>query len=113
MPKAICQTNTESKIGIRLNDANLGCAHVHGVRATKRKAVLPIGRTARLACQIEAMRGECCKAAHLLTEQTPLNEDELEECARLDDALTEAHRLLKSTVARIIMSRLKRRSQTS
>lgn len=83
------------------------------MRATKRKAVLPIGRTARLACQIEAMRSECCKAANVLVEQTPLNEEELEECARLDEALAAAHRLLKSTVAQIIMSRLKRRSQTS
>jgi hypothetical protein len=77
----------------------------------KTKAVLPIGRTARIACQIEAMRADCCKAAATLSDQVPLNEAELEECARLDDALAKAQHLLKATVARIIMSRLKRRSR--
>lgn len=80
-------------------------------KANKAKAVLPIGRTARLASQIEAMRADCCKAAAILGEQTPVDEAELEECARLDDALAEAHARLKSTLGRIIMSRLKRRSQ--
>ena len=42
-----------------------------------------------------------------------LNEEELEECARLDDALAEAQRLLKSTVAGVMISRLKRRSRMS
>lgn len=84
-----------------------------GVRskARKTKVVLPIGRTARLACQIDAMRAECCKAAQTLAEEKVINELELEECARLDDALAQAHNLLKRTVARIIMSRLRRRSR--
>jgi hypothetical protein len=81
------------------------------VNAKKTKAVLPIGRTARLACQLDTMREECCKAAAILAAQTPLNESELEECARLDDALAQAQFLLKSTVARVIYSRLKRRSR--
>jgi hypothetical protein len=81
------------------------------VRITKNKAVLPIGRTARIACQIEAMRAECCKAAEVLVNQDPVNEMELEECARLDDVLDQAQRLLKSSVAHIIISRLKRRSR--
>ena len=57
------------------------------------------------------MRAECCAAAHLLTSETPLNEAELEECAELDDALAEAQRVLKSTVAGVMISRLKRRSR--
>jgi hypothetical protein len=72
---------------------------------------LPIGRTARIACQIEAMRADCCKAAQILTGRKTLDESELEECARLDDALAEAQMLLKAAVARIILSRLKRRSR--
>ena len=80
-------------------------------KAKKNKIVLPIGRTARIACQIEAMRADCCKAAAALAEQYPVDESELDECARLDDALSEAHQLLKSTLTRIIMSRLKRRSR--
>ena len=82
------------------------------VRATKGRTVLPIGRSARIAQQIEIIRAECCKAAEALMNRGPVDEDELEECARLDDALAEAHRQLKSTVAGIIISRLKRRSRT-
>src|SRR5262245_42896564 len=73
-------------------------------------AVLPIGRTARIACQIEALRWECCKAAQILSDPRTLDESELEECARLDDALAEAQKLLKSAVGRLILSRLRRRS---
>jgi hypothetical protein len=77
----------------------------------KTKPVLPIGRAARIACQIDSMRGDCCIAAAILSNQKPLDESELEECARLDDALAQAQRLLKATVSRIIMTRLKRRSR--
>lgn len=64
-----------------------------------------------MAFQIQAMRADCCKAAAALTRQRRLDECELDECARLDDALAEAQRLLKSTVAQIVMSRLTRRSR--
>jgi hypothetical protein len=85
------------------------------VRTTKSKVILPIGRAAQVAFQIEAMRAECCAAAHLLTSEKNLDEAEaeLEECACLDDALAEAQRLLKSTVADVMISRLKRRSRIS
>jgi hypothetical protein len=65
-----------------------------------------------LAFQINSLRDECCYAAEKILRQTPCNEAELDECARLDDALADAQRLLKSAVARIAYSRLKRRSQT-
>ncbi len=79
----------------------------------KNKVSLPIGRVAQFAFEIEALRAECCAAAHLLVKESPINEAELEECARLDDALTVAQRTLKSTVAQVMLSRLKRRSQIS
>ena len=79
----------------------------------KNKVILPIGRAAQVAFQIEAMRAECCAAAQLITTGTPMDEAELEECARLDDALADAQRLLKSTVADVMISRLKRRSRIS
>lgn len=79
----------------------------------KNKVILPIGRVAQLAFQIDAMRAECCAAAHLLANESPLNEAELEECARLDDALADAQRILKTTVAGVMISRLKRRSRIS
>jgi hypothetical protein len=81
------------------------------VKVNKSKVILPIGRAAHIAFQIEAMRAECCAAAHLLANETPLNEEELDECAVLDDALARAQRLLKSTVAEVMISRLKRRSR--
>ena len=108
-----CQTNTEPGISVPPNDAAEEQRNVGRVKRTERKAILPIGRTARLAFQVENLRVECCKAAHTLTSQMPFDENELEECARLDDALAKAHRLLKSTVGQIIISRLHRRSRTS
>lgn len=81
------------------------------MRVNKSKVILPIGRAAQVAFQLEALRAECCAAGHLLANESPLNEAELEECARLDDALAEAQKLLKSTVAALMISRLKRRSQ--
>jgi hypothetical protein len=114
-PRGNCQTNTDFKMRLLPNDTSRRMVQGQNVRAkvNKTKAVLPIGRTARLACQIEAMRSDCCKAAEVLANQKTLNEDELDECARLDDALAKAHALLKATLAGIIMSRLKRRSRAS
>jgi hypothetical protein len=83
------------------------------VKVSKNKVILPIGRAAHVAFQIEAMRAECCAAARLLMNESELNEEELEECAALDDALSQAQRILKSTVAGVMISRLKRRSRIS
>jgi hypothetical protein len=82
------------------------------MKSKKQKISLPIGRTALLAFQINSLRDECCEAAEKIVRQQPVNEAELDECARLDDALAEAQRTLKSAVGRIAFSRLKRRSQT-
>ena len=64
------------------------------MKAKKQKVSLPIGRTALLAFQMNSLRDECCYAAEKMLQQTPLNEAELEECARLDDALAEAQQVL-------------------
>ncbi len=81
------------------------------VKSRKRHTGLPIGSTARIAFDIDATRAGCSKVAHMLLQREPVNEDELEECIRLDDALAQAHRLLKATVRGIMMSRLKRSSR--
>ena len=81
------------------------------MRVNKHKLKLPIGRTARLAFQLEALRGECCQAAETVMRRKQIDEMELEECARLDDSLAAAHRLLRRTIAQITLARLKRRSQ--
>lgn len=84
---------------------------VQTLRMTKRSAALPIGRTAKIAYEIDALRADCCKAAHALTRQEEFDDADLEECARLDEALAQANRLLKSTVRTVIMARLSRRSR--
>lgn len=110
-PKNLCQTNTYSKFSGVLNDEPSRWVNVQRVRVNKSKVILPIGRAAQVAFQIEAMRAECCAAASLLSNGKTLDEAELEECARLDDALAEAQRLLKSTVAEVMITRLRRRSR--
>jgi hypothetical protein len=82
------------------------------MKTKKSRIPLPLGRAGLLAFQINSLRGECCEAADRILRQKPLDEAELDDCARLDDALAEAQRVLKSTVARIAYSRLKRRSLT-
>lgn len=82
------------------------------VRTTKKRHLpLPIGRTARIAFEIDAMRKDCCRAADYLIKHEPANEYELEECARLDDTLGEVNRLLKGIVRDIMLGRLSRRSR--
>ena len=81
------------------------------VKPRKRHTALPIGPTARIAFEIDATRAACSKLAQTLLSQEFFNEAEVEECARLDDALARAHRLLKATVRGIMLSRLKRSSR--
>jgi hypothetical protein len=64
-----------------------------------------------MAFELDAMRAACCHAASVLLKKRKVDEAELEECARLDDALAKAHFLLKSTVRGIVLSRLTRRSR--
>jgi hypothetical protein len=68
---------------------------------------------ARIAYEIDAMRLACSKAAEALVRRRPIDEMELEECARLDDALAQAHQLLKSTVRSVMIGRLNRRSRAN
>ncbi len=82
------------------------------MKKTKTKIPLPIGRTALQAYSIQALRHQCCEAAEALVNQRHLDEAELEECARLDDALAAAHHILKSAVTRVTLARLQRRSRT-
>ena len=82
------------------------------MRSTKSHAALPIGRTARIAYDMDVLRAACSKAANVLVKKPALDEEELEECAHLDDALAEAQRVLKSAVRNVMLSRLSRNSRT-
>ena len=81
------------------------------MRSTKRHEALPIGRAARIAYEIDALRSQCCKAAQNLLAKESFDESELEDCAQLDDGLAKAQRLLKATVREVMISRLSRRSR--
>jgi hypothetical protein len=83
------------------------------VKKTKRHASLPIGRTARVAFEMDVMRTECCKTANAIMNHKTLDERELDDCARLDDALAQAQRILKATVRSIMLSRIGRKRRGS
>jgi hypothetical protein len=58
------------------------------------------------------MRSACSRAAQAALAKDPTDEAELEESARLDEGLAQAHRLLKATVRDVMLLRLNRRSRT-
>ena len=65
-----------------------------------------------LSLQINMLRDECCAVAAQLMKRKTLDEVELEDCARLYDALAEAYRILRHTVAKVTLARLRRKSRT-
>jgi hypothetical protein len=81
------------------------------VRQTQQHVKLPIGRTARIVFELDSMRAECSRAAQEMLAQADMDGNEFEECAWLDDALAQAHRLLKAHLRNIMLSRISRHSQ--
>jgi len=70
---------------------------------------LPLEYAAQLVFELHSMRLECSEfASHLLTQQN-VDENDLEECARLDDALARASRVLRDGLDRIRFDRIKGR----
>ncbi len=55
--------------------------------------------------KIYLLRGDCSRTARRLVETRPGDDMSLEECARLDDSLARAFRLLQSTLTRIQKAR--------
>ena len=109
----VCKTNTYPQIrhlwdsGARSNEASSGVRKTQVQPSVK----LPIGRMARLVFEIEAIRGDCCDAAKELLAQESVDEIELEECARIDDALLKAHSFLKAQLRTIMLSRIRRNTR--
>jgi hypothetical protein len=62
---------------------------------------LPLEYAAQIAFELDSMRRECGELASSLMARTPLNEHGLDECARLDDALAQAHWILRKAVTGI------------
>jgi len=106
-----CKTNPDTSLREFLNGIALQSGNVAGVRSTKVHAAIPIGRTAKIAYELDALRAGCSRAADVLVNQSAVDEAELEECAQLDDALAHAQRVLKFTVRNIMLSRLSRNSR--
>jgi hypothetical protein len=96
-----------------LNASEFGTGNLEGVRSSKIHAALPIGRTAKIAYELDLVRAGCSHAAAVLADQSPVDEAELEECARLDDAVAHAQRVMKAAVRSIMLSRLTRNSRTA
>jgi len=68
------------------------------MESPEKSSTLPLDYAAELAFELHMMRGECCEAATEIVAHPPVDLGELEECARLDDALARAHRLLQHTI---------------
>ena len=67
--------------------------------------LLPLAHMAELIFELGMMRDECSQAARILMRTPPVPDIALEECAQLDDALAQAHRVLQITVKRIHAAR--------
>jgi hypothetical protein len=62
---------------------------------------LPLEYAAQIAYELNSMRRECSEFAMHLLSRRPLDETNLEECARLDEALARAHQVLHSALTTI------------
>jgi hypothetical protein len=81
---------------------------IENMKPTHLHTDLPVGPAVRIACQLDAARAACSKVARRLLSRDPVNEQELEECARLDEVMARVQKLLRATVRSIMLSRLKR-----
>jgi hypothetical protein len=87
--------------------------HAKDMKAVKRQLALPLGRTAKVAFEFDALRGRCSQAARSLISNEPVDGVQVEECARLDEALRRAHSILKLVVANVMLSRITRQRRRS
>jgi len=78
------------------------------MKPSQKPDALPLEYAAEIAFEIHLLRGECSQTALDVMRQRPLDETALDDCARLDDALAQAHALLQATIARIKGLRSKR-----
>jgi len=88
------------------------CVMLGHMKSPHSPVALPLDYAVELATEMHMMRSECCDAAQDLTEQKPLDEVGLEECALLDEALAAAQLLLHKAVAGIRTARANRGYQS-
>ena len=71
---------------------------------------LPLDYAAQIVFELHSMRRECSEFASHLLSQKNTTERDLEDCARLDDALAGACLVLRSAVEGIRLERGKRQA---
>jgi hypothetical protein len=71
------------------------------MKSPDKSAVLPLEYAAELAFELHLLRGECGDMAREIVNQETLDDGALEECARLEDALAKAYRILSGTIKEI------------
>ena len=78
----------------------------------KQKTAALLDSAVDLLFEIHLMRGDCCVAAQSFANQSPADEEAIEECARLEESLARTYRTLQATLKNIQRSRA-RRSETA
>jgi hypothetical protein len=81
------------------------------MKSPKESVDLPLEYASAIAWELHLMRGECSTAARQICRQAPLDEQALEETARLDESLARAHRVLHTALTAIRRARAKRKNQ--
>ena len=72
---------------------------------------LPLEYAAQIVFELHSMRRECSEfASHLLSQPTTTERD-VEECARLDDALAHASQVLRAALDGIQVNRHKKQGE--
>lgn len=57
------------------------------MKSPQESIALPLDYAAEIAFEMHLMRSECCDTAQQIVSQSPLDQQALEECAWLDEAL--------------------------
>jgi len=78
------------------------------MKPSRRQTELPVRSAVRIAYQLDVTRAACSKVARRLLSREPVDEQELDECARLDEVIARVQKVLRATVRSIMLSRLKR-----
>jgi hypothetical protein len=94
---------------ICLNVIRKSASYSFGMSMPDQPFALPLEYAAQIIFELNSMRGECSSLAKRLLSERPVNEEHLEECVRLDEALARAHAILQGTVDAIKAQQVKRR----
>lgn len=71
------------------------------MRSSEPTATLPLAYAAEILFELCQLRHECSDAAEGLVSAEHLDEAALDECARLDEAVAQAHRILHAALKSI------------